>query len=45
MGITDVGFIRVEKLAFGPQAREQAIDAARMQLREAIVADDVREAA
>jgi FMN-dependent NADH-azoreductase len=29
MGITDVTFIRAEKLAFGPEAREQAIDAAR----------------
>jgi FMN-dependent NADH-azoreductase len=29
MGITDVTFIRAEKLGFGPEAREQAIDAAR----------------
>ena len=29
IGITDVTFIRAEKLAFGPEAREQAIDAAR----------------
>lgn len=29
MGITDVTFIRVEKLAFGPEAREQAINDAK----------------
>jgi FMN-dependent NADH-azoreductase len=29
IGITDVTFVRAEKLAFGPEAREQAIDAAR----------------
>jgi FMN-dependent NADH-azoreductase len=29
MGITDVTFVRAEKLAFGPEAREQAIDAVR----------------
>ena len=29
MGIKDVTFVRAEKLAFGPEAREQAIDAAR----------------
>lgn len=32
MGITDVTFVRAEKLAFGPDAREQAIDAARTQI-------------
>ena len=32
MGITAVTFIRAENLAFGPDAREQAIDAARAQL-------------
>jgi FMN-dependent NADH-azoreductase len=36
MGITNVKFFRAEKLAFGPEAREQAIDAARAQLTEAI---------
>jgi FMN-dependent NADH-azoreductase len=45
MGITDVTFIRAEKLAFGPDAREQAIDAARTQLAHAIVQDEYREAA
>jgi len=29
IGIADVTFIRAERLAFGPEAREQAIDAAR----------------
>ena len=29
IGITDVTFVRAEKLAFGPEAREQAIGAAR----------------
>ncbi len=32
IGITDVTFVRAEKLAFGPEAREQAIDAARRQI-------------
>jgi FMN-dependent NADH-azoreductase len=29
IGITDVTFIRAERLAFGPEVREQTIDAAR----------------
>ena len=32
MGIKDLTFIRAEKLAFGPEARQQALDGARMQL-------------
>jgi FMN-dependent NADH-azoreductase len=36
MGITDVTFVRAEKLAFGPEARAQAIGAARAQLGELI---------
>jgi FMN-dependent NADH-azoreductase len=36
MGITNVTFVRAEKLAFGPEAREKAIDAARAQLTEVI---------
>lgn len=36
MGITDITFVRAEKLAFGPDAREQAIDAARGQLGRVI---------
>ncbi len=36
MGITDVTFLRAEKLAFGPEAREQAIEAVRRQISEAI---------
>jgi FMN-dependent NADH-azoreductase len=36
MGIEDVTFIRAEKLAFGPEAREQTISAARTQLRSVI---------
>lgn len=42
MGITDVEFVRAEKLGFGPEAREHAIVAARAELdrivREARVA-------
>ena len=37
MGIADVTFIRAEKLAFGPDARAQSIDAARSQLGKVIV--------
>lgn len=44
IGISDVTFVRAEKLAFGPDAREQAIEAARTQLGEAI-RNDVRDAA
>jgi FMN-dependent NADH-azoreductase len=33
IGITDVTFIRAEKLGFGPEAREQGIDAARRVIR------------
>jgi FMN-dependent NADH-azoreductase len=32
MGIKDVTFIRAEKLAFGSEARQQALDGARTQL-------------
>jgi FMN-dependent NADH-azoreductase len=32
IGIANVTFIRAEKLAFGPEAREQALSAARTQL-------------
>ncbi len=32
MGIKDLTFIRAEKLAFGPESRQQAIDGARTQL-------------
>lgn len=35
IGITNITFIRAEKLAFGPEARERAIDAARADLAEA----------
>jgi FMN-dependent NADH-azoreductase len=44
MGISDVAFIRAEKLAFGPEAREQGIDAARAQIGQA-VQEQVRQAA
>ena len=36
VGITDVTFVRAEKLGFGPEAREQAIAAARAQLERVI---------
>ena len=45
MGITDVTFIRVEKLAFGPDAREQAIAAAQTQLGQAIIQNEYHRAA
>ena len=32
IGVTDVAFVRAEKLAFGPEAREQAFATARAQL-------------
>lgn len=44
MGITDVIFLRAEKLAFGPEAREQAIDAVRRQI-EGTIGDACRKAA
>ncbi|MBB2974026.1 NAD(P)H-dependent oxidoreductase [Mesorhizobium sp. RMAD-H1] len=36
IGITDVTFVRAEKLAFGPQAREQAIKAARVHIGQTV---------
>ena len=36
MGITDVTFLRAEKLAFGPEARDQAISAVRRQITETV---------
>lgn len=36
IGITDVTFVRAEKLAFGPESREQAIDAAHAHLKDVI---------
>jgi FMN-dependent NADH-azoreductase len=36
MGITDVTFVRAEKLAFGAAFRDAAIEAARAQLGDAI---------
>jgi FMN-dependent NADH-azoreductase len=39
MGIANVMFVRAEKLAFGPEAREKAIDAARAQLTEVVERD------
>ena len=36
MGITNVTFLRAEKLAFGPEAREQAINGVRRQIAETI---------
>jgi FMN-dependent NADH-azoreductase len=44
IGITDVIFLRAEKLAFGPEAREQAIDAVRRQI-EGTIGDACRKAA
>jgi len=36
IGITEVTFVRAEKLGFGPEHREQAIHAARLQIEETI---------
>lgn len=36
IGITDVTFVRAEKLGFGPEHREQAIHTARLQIENAI---------
>jgi FMN-dependent NADH-azoreductase len=36
MGIVDVTFVRAEKLAFGPEAKEQAIHAALSELGDLI---------
>jgi FMN-dependent NADH-azoreductase len=44
IGITDVTFVRAEKLASGPQAREQSIGAAHGQLA-GLVGDGLRQAA
>jgi FMN-dependent NADH-azoreductase len=44
MGITDVTFIRAEKLAFGPDVREQTINAARTQLMR-VIQDEFAQAA
>jgi len=44
IGITDVAFVRAEKLAFGADARQQAIDAARTQLGETLHKDYLRAA-
>lgn len=44
MGITDVTFIRAEKLAFGPDIRDQAVNDARLQL-EALTRDGLARAA
>jgi FMN-dependent NADH-azoreductase len=44
MGITDVTFLRAEKLAFGPEVRDQAIAAVRRQIAETI-GEACREAA
>jgi FMN-dependent NADH-azoreductase len=44
VGITDVTFVRAEKIGFGPEAREQAIASARAQLAE-LLSGEVRAAA
>ncbi|HEU4518450.1 MAG TPA: FMN-dependent NADH-azoreductase [Microvirga sp.] len=44
IGITDVTFVRAEKLAFGPEARQEAIDAARVQFARAVGSEFMRAA-
>jgi FMN-dependent NADH-azoreductase len=45
VGIKDTTFIRVEKLAFGPQARQQAFDGARAQLGQLLTENQYMRAA
>ena len=45
VGIKDVTFIRVEKLAFGPEARQQALDEARAQLGQLLTENQYMRAA
>jgi len=45
VGITDVTFVHAEKLGFGPDAREQALAAARAQLDQVIGSERPRVAA
>ena len=44
MGVTHVAFVRAEKLAFGPEHREQALRQASFQIEEAIL-EPIAEAA
>jgi FMN-dependent NADH-azoreductase len=44
IGITDVTFVRAEKLAFGPEARDQAIGAAHVELGR-VIEEGARKAA
>jgi FMN-dependent NADH-azoreductase len=44
IGITDVSFVRAEKLAFGPEAREQAVDGARREFERALGSEFMRAA-
>ena len=41
IGITDVTFVRAERLAFGPEVREQAIHAAHGRLSQLIATEEV----
>ena len=45
MGIRDVTFIRAEKLGFGSEARQQALDGARTQLEQLITENQYMRAA
>ena len=45
MGIKDVAFIRAEKIAFGSEARQQALDGARTQLGQLFTEDQYMRAA
>ncbi len=44
VGLTDVIFVRAERLGFGPEAREQAVEAARAQLGR-VIRSEYRQAA
>jgi FMN-dependent NADH-azoreductase len=45
IGIKDAAFIRVEKLAFGPEARQQALNGARAQLGQVLTENQYMRAA
>jgi FMN-dependent NADH-azoreductase len=45
VGIKDATFVRVEKLAFGPEARQQALDGARAQLGQLLTENQYMRAA
>jgi FMN-dependent NADH-azoreductase len=45
IGIKDATFVRVEKLAFGPEARQHALDEARVQVGQLLTENQYMRAA